>query len=463
MQVLHAVYRVSVDIPEARTQGIDNITRVIHSFRPAFSESLFQYNNSLSEQLLKTFSNYPAVYSADLIDDDDLILQSWVSSYSDVNSIPFVITTELQYGSRVIGLLKVTLDLTPIISAAEIDIGQNIWFSSLMGLISLILLYFIAQNQVTQPISRLSDVVAKIDTNKLEMIEIEKLEEVTAYAELEELRQSLKAILIELANNLSENKKSHNLLQEFAAGLENEVRKRTGELIISKEKAEHANQAKTDFMNTMTHELRTPLNSIIGFSTILKGQELPDRLARLVQNIHESGEQLLGLITDMIDYVDLETKPLNTHMFSVLDVTNAAYFEHKKMAEDNQLIFRHAVNESLVLRGDPKRLSMAIRHIVNNAIKFTEAGVVEIEAQAMESGGVCITVTDSGPGIDLARIQELSVSFVQQEQGLNRSKEGLGLGLAIVERVCRKWGAELTFSHADPHGTIVTLKLQSIE
>ena len=462
MQTLHAVYRLSVDIPQAKARGIEEVSKVVQSLRPAFSESLFQYNDGLSEQLLKTFISYPSIYHVDIMDEDKQVIHQWQKNTETPNQDPHTITTKLSYNFDEIGQLNVILDLEPITLAAEQDIKENIWFSSIMGVATLILLYFIAQNQVTIPISKLSDTVANIDTTQLSKDQIELLESVHVQAEVEVLRRSLKTILIELADNLEENKKSHTLLEELTEHLEDKVKQRTDELAISVEKAEKANQAKTDFMNTMTHELRTPLNSIMGFSSILKGQDLPDKLAKLVNNVHDSGGQLLRLITDIIDYVDLETKPLKVQMFSIYDVVNAVYFENTKEAERRSLHLSKQVDESLILKGDPKRLGMALRHVVNNAIKFTEAGEVKIEAQNMDSGGVCIVITDTGPGLELKQIQNLSESFVQQEQGLDRTKEGVGLGLAIVDRVCRKWGATLSFTHVEPHGTSVKLELPDL-
>ena len=293
--------------------------------------------------------------------------------------------------------------------------------------------------------------------------DIERLDDIKANAEVLVLKNSLKKILLELSENLAENKRTHDLLKEFSEELESKVKKRTDELAISTEKAERANQAKTDLMNTMTHELRTPLNSIMGFSSILKGQELPDKLAGLVDQVHGSGGQLLQLINDIIDYVDLESKPLMEQRFSLFDVVNSVFMECKLEAVNNSLKLSQNVDQSLILKGDPKRLSMALRHVVGNAIKFTEKGCVEIEAFKDEQDCICLTVTDTGPGIDLSRITDLSESFVQMDQSLARTKEGVGLGLAIVDRVCRKWGAELDFSHIEPHGTKVTIKLPDLE
>ena len=463
MQGAHAFYRISVDIPKAKAHEIEKVDKLIHSLLPAFSESLFQYNDGLTQQLLKTFSEYPSVYHVDLLDEDSNVVSQWQRPEDGVENIEHFISTDLVYESQVIGSLKVTLDLTPILFLSESEIKERIWFSSMMGVISLMLLYFVAQGQVTLPITRLTNEVTMLNTLTLKPGEIERLDEIKANAEVRILRNSLKKILLELSENLAENKRSHDLLKEFSEELESKVKERTDELAISTEKAERANQAKTDFMNTMTHELRTPLNSIMGFSSILKGQELPDKLAGLVDKVHGSGGQLLQLINDIIDYVDLESKPLMEQRFSLFDVVNSVFMECKLEAVNNSLKLSQDVDQSLILKGDPKRLSMALRHVVGNAIKFTEKGCVEIEAFKDEQDCICLTVTDTGPGIDLSRITDLSESFVQMDQSLARTKEGVGLGLAIVDRVCRKWGAELDFSHIEPHGTKVTIKLPDLE
>lgn len=463
MQGLHAVYRISVDIPKAKNAGIEEVNKVVTSLKPALSESLYQFNEDLSEQLLKTFISYPAVYQVELLDEDKMVAHHWLRDSEFILEPDYVSEVNLSYEGAAIGFIRISINFHPIITQAQNDISNSIWFSLTMGIASLILLYFVAQSQVTAPISKLSSAVEGFDTSAFKKSDVVMLDSIKADAEVETLRNSVKTILLELADNLDENKRANDQLKGFTGQLEEKVKQRTEELAISTERAEKANQAKTDFMNTMTHELRTPLNSIMGFSSILKGQELPERLAKLVDNVHGSGGQLLQLINDIIDYVDLETKPLVSQVFSVFDVINAINNECNKYAVSRSLKLTMDVDESLILVGDPKRLNMVVRHLVNNAIKFTEKGRINISAYKDDEYSCCIAIKDTGPGIDLTRISDLSESFVQLEQGLDRKNEGVGLGLAIVVRVCRKWGADIQFTHVSPHGTEVTIRLPNLE
>ncbi len=217
-------------------------------------------------------------------------------------------------------------------------------------------------------------------------------------------------------------------------------------------------------MNNMTHELRTPLNSIMGFSNILKSQPgIPQKWQDMVNHIHGSGTQLLTLISDIIDFVELDSRQLNIQLFSLYDVISATAHGFKKAAEHKKLSFEVRVDNSAILYGDPKRLGVALRHLLDNAIKFTEQGSVVIECQMLSDNRVNICVRDTGQGINLADINNLNQSFVQAEQGLNRSKEGVGLGLAIVERICGKWGGKLHFGNLAPQGTEVIMQLPSLK
>lgn len=456
------LYRIAVDIPNAKSQKIEEINKLVVSLEPAFKESLFQYNDDLTEQLLKSFIEYPSVQSVQVLDDAHGLMNHWQRLESTSVEVEELIIKALVYEDQLIGYLKLTLDLSFIIDHAEKKIKDQIWFSAFMGGVSLLILYLVAQYQVTLPIIRLAHEVASLNTLALSANDVKKIEDVSVNAEMDALRHSLKKILIELTENIEENHRSHTLLKEFSIKLESKVIQRTEELEESKEVAERANQSKTDFMNTMTHELRTPLNSILGFSSILKGQDLPDKLMGIVESVHGSGMQLLQLVNDIMDYVDLETKPLTVQAFSIFDVLNSVYAESKVLAVNRSLKLNLQVDHTLVSKGDPKRLSMVIRHLVGNAIKFTEKGRVDIAAYERD-GCLVITISDTGPGIDLSRIDNLSEAFVQMDQSIARSNEGVGLGLAIVDRILRKWGANIVFTHAEPHGTIVEIVLPDIE
>ena len=463
MQFGHAIYRLSSDIPQAKQAGLQEINKVVGSLRPALSEALFQYNESVSGEVLKTFNAYPAVLGVWLLDEDEVQVHRWIRENSPEQKPWLTKQWVLSYRNKNIGFLRMALDDQNMIVQAKENILAHIGFSSLMGAVTLLLLYWVVQHQVAKPIIDLANIVGSINTVELAQQDVQSLDNIKAKAEVETLKLSIKAILEQLAQNLTDKKNTMVLLQQFNQDLEARVLTRTKELNIEKEKAEIASRSKTEFMNNMTHELRTPLNSIMGFSNILKSQPgMPEKWQGMVNHIHGSGTQLLTLISDIIDFVELDSRQLNVQLFSLYDVISATAHGFKKAAEHKNLSFEVKVDNSAIMYGDPKRLGVALRHLLDNAIKFTEQGSVVIECQILGDNQINICVRDTGQGINLADINNLNQSFVQAEQGLNRSKEGVGLGLAIVERICGKWGGKLHFGNLAPQGTEVIMQLPSL-
>jgi signal transduction histidine kinase len=458
MQVAHGLYRFSIDIPLAQIQAEKEIARAVASIRPALSESLYQFNEELSNQLLKTFSEYESVQAVWMVDEEEEGISAWLRETPEHYDHWVELTWPILYQEETIGYLIMSAQWKSAQLRARQDVWNTIGFSVLMGVIALVSLYWVAQALVAQPISRMIHFLEQLNTRKFKEEDVVPLSEIAVEAELNILKKSLEDILIQLCKYLSEKQHTMELLQGFNENLELEVTKRTKELEIAKEKAESANRSKTDFLNTMTHELRTPLNSIMGFSSILMGKELPERLHTLVERIHGSGEHLLQIINDIMDYVSLEGEALQIQAFSVVDVLQGVHQDVIHMSNKKGLEYRQYVDDTLVLKGDPKRLNTLLRHLLENAVKFTENGYVSLDARSTEGEQVQFIVSDTGVGMDAKNIANLSHAFSQHEQGLNRSNEGVGLGLAIVTRICKKWNGGITFDSSDK-GTVVTVTL----
>ena len=459
----HAIYRFSTDIPQAKQAGLQEIEKVVGSLRPALSEALFQYNESVSAEVLKTFESYPSVLGVWLLDEDEELVNQWNRNNS-AEQIPWMTRQWLlNYQKKDIGFVRIALSDQHMIKQARENILSNVGFSSLMGVVTLLLLYWVVQRQVARPIIQLANIVKNINTKELAAKDVASLDEIQFKAEIQTLKLSIQAIIVQLAQNLADKKNTMVLLQQFNEDLEARVKVRTQQLNIAKDKAEVGSRSKTDFLNSMTHELRTPLNSIMGFSNILKSQELPEKWQRMVDNIHESGTQLLTIISDIIDFVDLDDGKLNVQLFSLYDVISATTHLYKAIALHKNLVMDMKVDNKLIMHGDPKRLGIALRHLIDNAIKFTEQGGVVIKCEQLSSDIIVISVEDTGIGIDLGKVARLSESFVQADSGLNRAKEGVGLGLAIVGRICKKWDGEIHFKNLSPQGTQVLLRLPNLK
>lgn len=459
----HAIYRFSTDIPQAKQAGLQEIEKVVGSLRPALSEALFQYNESVSAEVLKTFESYPSVLGVWLLDEDEELVNKWNRGNS-ANHTPWMTRQWLlNYQNKDIGFVRIALSDQYMIMQAKDNILSNVGFSSLMGAVTLLLLYWVVQRQVARPIIQLANIVKNINTKELAQHDVASLDEVQFTAEIQTLKLSVQAILAQLAHNLADKKNTMDLLQQFNEDLEARVLSRTQQLNIAKEKAEVGSRSKTDFLNNMTHELRTPLNSIMGFSNLLKSQELPEKWQKMVDHIHESGTQLLTIISDIIDFVDLDDGKLNVQLLSLYDVISATTHLYKDVSSHKQLTIEMKVDNELIMHGDPKRLGIALRHLIDNAIKFTEHGGVVIRCEELNNHVIAISVEDTGLGIDLSKVANLSESFVQADNGLNRTKEGVGLGLAIVGRICKKWGGDIQFKNVSPQGTQVLLRLPNLK
>lgn len=221
----------------------------------------------------------------------------------------------------------------------------------------------------------------------------------------------------------------------------------------AREKAEAANQAKSEFLATMSHELRTPLNGVLGMVDLIQEEPLTHRQRDYLNTARQSTEDLLTVIGDILDYsrVDSGTLQLENQEFDLKQLISNCTATFRHMSEQQglalNLTFYGDWPDNPRVIGDPARLRQVLACLIDNAIKFTGDGFINIQAGSFPLEENCVilncTVSDSGSGIPSERLPDIFNSFEQLDGGNSRLYGGTGLGLSLVQRLVELMGGHI--------------------
>ena len=244
------------------------------------------------------------------------------------------------------------------------------------------------------------------------------------------------------------------------------------QLIEAKEHAEHANNAKGDFLAMMSHEIRTPLNAVLGFSELLSSTALGREQAEFLRTIQDNSSALLVVLNDVLDYSKIESGKLDMALepVSLSKIISSAVevFRPQAAAKGVEISVVSSDDIPELLLCDSARLSQIIHNLLSNSVKFTERGSIRVDVLTSRVGAdgiwpVRIKVSDTGIGIHPERHEFLFEPFYQADISTRRRYGGTGLGLTIVKKLVDLMNGRIDVASTLHAGTTFTVSLPLAE
>lgn len=260
--------------------------------------------------------------------------------------------------------------------------------------------------------------------------------------------------------------KNHEMERQYEEYYQlNEVLRITNfELEVAKTKAEESSKLKTAFINNISHEIRTPLNGIIGFGDLILNIDMDEFERRdLLIHLRKSTDRLIQTITDFIDISLIQTSTLEVHkhFVNLAEILDEFLELSQRRCHKSELKVQIQIPENcydIVLNTDNELLHKILWHLTDNAIKFTENGVITIGTKLLD-GAVEIFVSDTGKGIAEDKQKLIFEAFMQEDVALNRGYEGSGLGLSIVSGFVKSLGGNIKMDTEKGEGTKISFTI----
>jgi two-component system sensor histidine kinase BarA len=344
----------------------------------------------------------------------------------------------------------VTVDMPSQIRTSQVLLNRVFLLIAglLAGTLAIVVFYLITTRLILEPVRVLQETAEKVSKGDLNI-----RSDINTGDEFQQLSETFNTMLFNLS-------KSADQLRSINKSLDVKV----GQLAESNVALYESNRLKSEFLANVSHELRTPLNSILGFAELLKDLSGPDQKStRYVQNILQSGRNLLELINDLLDLAKIEAgrMEVRSEPVSLNDLFEGLTNVLNSVTEPKSLTLESRVSADVpILETDPPKLQQVLYNFLSNAFKFSPPGsVVRMSAEPDADGTVRIEVSDQGPGIDPSQQSLIFEKFRQIDGSVTRQHSGTGLGLAISKELTSLLGGTIGVRSSPGEGATFWIRL----
>jgi len=458
--LLSGFLQVYSDYFDTQESLVDTIGLTLNTVENSARQVMSKRDTVLANEVIASLFHYPYIHKVEFFDELlkqrfvtqqhalDLSRWRWVSDIIFEPQQEHTLVLYAQDKNQLIGRLTVTVDTHLLalnfFKRSAIVLATGITRNLILATILLVLFHYI----VTRPLFQLVKTVHTIPTKNPEKIRLPHLPK----HEEDELGH-----LIVATNKLLQH------LDDKA----NEREQLLHDMRKAKQEVEKACQVKDDFLANVSHELRTPLNAVLGMMSLALETSLTNEQHKYLNIANKSGQSLLVLINDLLDFSQLESgqlvlieKPFDIQYLVLTTTENMLYDICNKQLELNVFI-DPSIPRNVI--GDAKRIQQILNSLLSNAIKFTKQGEIDItvnyEHINEDKISLSIAVSDTGIGMDNAAQEEIFKLFEQVDMSSTRQYGGVGLGLTLIHSLLSLMQGEISVESTSGQGSIFTFHL----